>query len=301
MFNFYILILLVINLCIAAGYFLWKCFVKKDIRKGVIVSLFLLLVPVIGVIFIVCTKIVDFLFYWKRNKSIDTSDFSFSKERSRMIISDDIDKESDKVPLEEAFMISDSMNRRTAFLEILKNNDSEDYILQIRRAMRNDDSEVVHYAATYITDTIAKYKEDELKLRKICENNSDEEIYLTYLHYCEKMLSSHILSEPDELLYLSLYELYLDRLYTMNKNKVDPCLIIRILDLYKIYKKDDLRVKWITRMRDYIDQDINAAKEVLKYYFEIHDNEQFFTTLEYIKQSPLELDAELIEWIRMFK
>lgn len=300
MLKIYILILLVVNFCIAAGYLLWMCLKEKDGRKGFMVSLFFIMVPVVGIIFIACTKIIDVLFYWKRDKHLDTSEFSFSKERSRMIISDDVDKESDKVPIEEAFMLSDSLNRRNAFLEILKNDDSEDYIPRIRNAMRHDDSEVVHYAATYITDTIAKYKEDELKLRKLCEKQEDPELYLNYLHYCAKVLSSRVLSEPDEKRYLQYYEKYLERLFFRYQEDVDPILIAQIIALYKVFGENELREKWANRMEVYMEHDIIAAKEILKYYFEIQDNEKFHKTIERIKESPLELDAELLDWVRMF-
>lgn len=289
-----------INFCIAVSYLLWMCLVKKDSRKGFIVSSFFLMVPVVGVLFIVCTNILDSILYWKRAKDIDTSDFSFSKERSRMIISDDIDKASDKVPLEEAFILSDSFNRRNTFLEILKDDDSEDYLSGIQNAMKCDDSEVVHYAATYITDTIAKYKEDELKLRKLCEKNEDPELYLSYLHYCVKILSKKILSEPDEKRYLGYYENYLERLFIENQESVDPILIAQIITLYKAFGENELQGKWVNRMEVYMDHDIIAAKEMLKYYYKTHDSQKFYKTIERIKESPLELDAELLDWVRMF-
>lgn len=75
-----------------------------------------------------------------------------------MIIGEDIEKEVDRVPIEEALMISDTMNRRQLFLEVLKRPDVEDYMGGIRSAMAQEDSEVVHYAASYITDTIANIK-----------------------------------------------------------------------------------------------------------------------------------------------
>ena len=58
--------------------------------------------------------------------------------------------------------------------------------------------------------------------------------------------------------------------------------------------------KWVKRAEEIMEQDLAAAKEVLKYYFKIKNENGFREAVRLIKESPLVLDSELLEWIRFY-
>ena len=58
--------------------------------------------------------------------------------------------------------------------------------------------------------------------------------------------------------------------------------------------------KWVKRAEDMMEQDLAAAKEVLKYYFKIKNKYGFREAVRRIKESSLNLDSELLEWIRFY-
>lgn len=140
--------------------------------------------------------------------------------------------------------------------------------LAIQNAMGQEDSEVVHYAASYITDVIAKYKESEKRLREICEENKDADTVLIYLQFSDKMLHKNIFSEPEQRMYLNMFEGYMQELYEMDSSKVDGELIRDLIELHREYIKntDGLEI-WIDRAEEKVYMDLAAAKEVLKFYF----------------------------------
>ena len=59
-------------------------------------------------------------------------------------------------------------------------------------------------------------------------------------------------------------------------------------------------MKWIYRAETILEEDVAAAKEVLKHYYESKDAEHFQACVDRIKKSTLLLDSELVEWIRFF-
>lgn len=217
-----------------------------------------------------------------------------------MIIDDDIEKEIDCVPIEEALRISDAENRRRTFLEALKRPDAEDYMKGIHRVMGQEDYEIVHYAASYITDSIARFKTDEGKLRSLSENAENPETIMLYVRYCMNFLEKKVLGDFEQNMYLIMLEKHMERLYTLEPQKVNGEMISELLEIMKGFPMEENEEKWMNRGKALAETDLAAAKEVLKYYFEKENKEKFEETLEQIKESALVLDSEILEWIRFY-
>lgn len=296
-----LLIMYLLNICLTAIYFLYKSVIKKNVKKALLLSVFMLVVPFVGMAFLIVSEMIYIVLYKGRDRVLSMEELSFSQKRTRMIISNDIKKEVDVVPIEEALRISDTMDKRQMFLEVLKRPDVEDYMEGILDAVNHEDAEVVHYAAAYITDTIAKYKEDERKLRKLCEENCSLDILLTYLHFSKDMLDKHVFSEPEQKMYMDLFEYHLELLCDLFPEKLEGHLISKAISYQEENgNKKDIISKWIHRAEGIMEQDVTAAKEVLKYYFEKKEQQLFKLCMDRLKKSPLILDSELIEWVRFF-
>ena len=294
-------ICLIINICLVVLFFLYKGIIRKQRKKAFLLSVFMLLVPIVGIVFLVVSEIVYFILYKRRDKAFSSEELSFSQERTRMIIGNDIEKESDTVPIEEALRVSDTMVKRQAFLDVLKRPDVEDYMSSIQEAVSHEDTEVVHYAASYITDMIAKYKDNERKLRTLCTKDDSEEVLLTYLHFTMDMLDKELFSTPEQIMYIHLFETHLEKLYQLHPVSVDGHFISKVVHFLNETGTDAGNIiKWVYRAESMVEQDITAAKEVLKYYYSKGDKERFNACVDKIKQSSLLLDSELLEWIRFF-
>ena len=113
-------ICMIINICLVILFFLYKGIIRKQGKKAFLLSVFMLLVPVVGIVFLLVSEIVYFILYKRRDKAFSSEELSFSQERTRMIIGNDVEKESDTVPIEEALRVSDTMVKRHAFLDVLK-------------------------------------------------------------------------------------------------------------------------------------------------------------------------------------
>ena len=289
-----------LNICLAAIYFFYRGVIKKEYRKAFLMFLFMALVPVVGILYMVVSEGINELIFRKRDGLFKEDELSFNKKRTRMIIDDDIEKEIDCVPIEEALRLSDAENRRRTFLEALKRPDAEDYMKGIHRVMGQEDYEIVHYAASYITDSIARFKTDEGKLRSLSENAENPETIMLYVRYCMNFLEKKVLGDFEQNMYLIMLEKHMERLYTLEPQKVNGEMISELLEIMKGFPMEENEEKWMNRGKALAETDLAAAKEVLKYYFEKENKEKFEETLEQIKESALVLDSEILEWIRFY-
>ncbi|KSV59475.1 hypothetical protein [Acetivibrio ethanolgignens] len=295
-----LILILIINTLLALLHFLYQGILKGNYRKGAFIGLFILFVPGVGAVFLAGAQMLNFLFFHGNETELNEDELGFCKKKGRTIISDDIEKAENIVPIDEALRISDSIDKRQAFLEVLKRDDAENYMAKIQEAMKQKDTEVVHYAASYISDTIVKYKESERNLRLLCDKEEDPEILLRYLRLCADILQKNIFSGTERQMYVGNFEKYMELLYQLNPGEIDGIKISQMISLEKEGKNNIAVERWVSRAEQIMEKDIDAAKEVLKYYFYTKDTQNFEKAMDIIKSSELELDSELIGWIRFY-
>ncbi len=117
----------------------------------------------------------------------------FSRISQSVVIDDDEMKDS-IVPLEEALVVNDTATKRALIMDVLYSNPG-DYVPQLFYAKSNGDTEVVHYAATALTEI---QKDFDLKLKDIImrkqQNPDDQELNKEHISLLEKYISSMLLS-----------------------------------------------------------------------------------------------------------
>lgn len=105
-------------------------------------------------------------------------------EIHRSILMDEDPVEDRIVPLEEALLINEPSARRELMMEIMYANPS-DYVEQLKEASLNDDTEVVHYAVTALSELQKEYdlqfQELEWEMRKHPEDTELENRYISLL------------------------------------------------------------------------------------------------------------------------
>lgn len=113
---------------------------------------------------------------------------------NRSIVVDEDELKEKIVPLEEALVVNDTATRRALIIDVLYSNPS-DYISQLYDAKSNGDTEVVHYAATALTEI---QKEFDLQFQDIMERKlkdpENKEIDTEYQMVLENYISSGLLT-----------------------------------------------------------------------------------------------------------
>ena len=155
-YNLLIFILLV-NTIVTFVYLLWKM-MKKEYRKGLMMSCFMFLVPIAGPLYLALSSLIYEGYFKNKKEVVNIEELSFSKKKIEHLEKENIESALNKVPIQEALQVSDAKNTRRLLLNVLK-EDTEDYIQVINQATANKDSEVSHYAATALSDIINKFKQ----------------------------------------------------------------------------------------------------------------------------------------------
>ncbi|MBP3803454.1 MAG: hypothetical protein J6I76_06055 [Oribacterium sp.] len=169
---------------------------------------------------------------------------------TKSIVMDEDDVREKVVPLEEALVINDTATRRELLIDVLY-SDPEGYVPQLFNAKQNGDTEVVHYAATALTEIMKKF---DLEFQDIMKRKSaaplDEELDVEYRKLLERYISSGLLEGDGLKNQLKKYSGLLKK--ELSKNSVRGKWTL-------INKKADADLK--LHDQDALDEDIKYMKE----------------------------------------
>lgn len=156
-------------------------------------ALVIILFPIGGLLIV--------LFFFFTKNLINEKDFYLDidnvEEKANFTFLSDIDiqKESDIIALEDSLEVGDICYRRKTVLDILKRDD-DNYSDFLYKAIKNEDSETTHYAATSILETKRKL---DFKLREAekeyMANPTNDGIILEYINLLTKKLKDPYLDE----------------------------------------------------------------------------------------------------------
>lgn len=291
--------IVLVNALVALVYLGWSLF-KKDYKKSAMMTLFILLAPVVGPLYLGLSALLYQVYFKNRTAILSMEDLSFRKEKVKWIEKEDLKSAANKVPIEEALLVSDVHSTRRLILNVLK-DDTEEYVRSIKQATANADSEVSHYAATAITDIMNTFKQEEKKLRQRYEANpTNERIVEQYWLHLHKFLENGVLPRVEQERYFEILEqltLYLeDEIGWIVTGEKYYKLTLMSLDMGKL----DQAQMWVEKALTRQQQDLHSYKAGLKYYYESHNVEQYKKLLEELKASTIRFDHETLELIRFY-
>lgn len=294
-----VLIIILLNTLIAIGYMIIMGR-KKQLKKGVLVGSIMIVAPVYGILLVLLSYLFFLILKQTKAAYINPEELSFSKEKIKSILSDDLQRGINTVPIEEALLESDQESTRQVLLDVLK-SDYESSISILQKAIENNDSEVSHYASTAISDVLSRFKRNQKEIdEQYRKYSDDEEILTNYRKYVFKYLSYQIFPEVECKRYLSLYEEIMQQNYELFPEKLEAkdfedwiCLLV------KYDKKGDAK-RWLNTMeKEYPDQ-LATYKAELEFNFH-YDRKRFKEVLRKIKSSQVMLDEKTIEIVRFFQ
>ena len=297
------LIVVIINCLIAAVYLLWYLVFKRDQdnRKQYIMhTVIMVLCPVIGPLFFLC----GFLkYHFLRFGDRDLSDVEFSKSRHNPRLKADEERERNIVPVEEAILISDKEKKRKNMLNVLL-GETDEALSSIAMALNSDDSEVAHYAASFLQSKLDVFRENVRRAMQIIqEKESREESctedILALIRYMEQLLKQKVLTQLEQTDYVGQMEGLCQKVYDMAKDQIDPICYSGICRLLIDLKAYDRAEVWGERFAVQYPDQLQAYKLRMRLYFEMEEKDKFFETLDQLKSSNVVIDNQTLKLIRM--
>lgn len=295
-----VIYILLINLFISIIYLVFR-FLKKDYKRGLMMTVFIIIAPGVGPLYLIISWLLYEVYFKNRKGILNIEELSFRQDRVEVIVKDNIQTALDKVPVEEALIVSNTQSTRKLLLNILKEDTSE-YINSIYSATDNKDSEVAHYAAAAITDIMDKFKEKEKVLKEAYHNNDkNPEIAQVYWKYINEFLNTKILPRVEQERYLDILEKLTIKLEkdipTIINGEIYYKIVSMSIDLERMKKAE----VWVNRALDKRGDDLESYKAALKFYYSNGNMDKFLKLLKYIMKSNIKLDNETLEIIRFYK
>ncbi len=312
--EFIFLIVLIINLLVAVAYYLWNAVFavsskslinKKKMTDGLyenrrtyfIRFVIMLLCPVVGPLFFLLSHLLYLVFFWSQ---VDLEDVIFSKERVRIQLKADEERERNVVPLEEAISINDKKSLRTAMLNMLK-GDIKDSLASIALALNVEDSESSHYASSVLSDQLNDFRMTAQKLYLEAQaDDSGTEYEKMMIDYMDGVLRQKVFSEIEQKRFVHMMEEAAEGIHEKEASGLTPQryegVALRLLEI-KDYEKCE---KWCLRMAEQYPDELPSYTCKLKLYFTTRNKNAFFETFNALKKSDVVIDNETLELIRLF-
>ena len=298
-------ILLILNALAAVIYLIWYLVFKKDKdnRKQYLMNMFIMLLcPVVGILYF----FLAFLkFHFIKLGERDLSDVEFSKKHQTSRVKADEERERNIVAVGEAILVSDQEQKRANMLNVLL-GDTEEALSAIALALNSDDSEVAHYAASFLQSKMDAFREKVSRMQKIIEegNMDDEECQdhiLELIRYMNHMLKQKVFMQVEQVDYVDQMEQLCEKLFQNARSKISPeCyewILSRIMDLGE-YERAEV---WGYRFSEQYPDVLSAFTLRLKLYFETNQKEKFFEVMGQLRASDVLIDNRTLEMIRMIQ
>lgn len=155
------LLVLIVNFFIVLAYWI-ICHFRRGENKGSyrLRCVIMLSAPVLGILFFFFGWLYARVFF---HRPVDLSNVIFSKDRVKIHLKADEEKEKNMVPLEEAIAVTEKSETRVLVMDIVRRDISQS-LNTILLALNSDDSEVSHYAASILQDALGTFRDGAAKL-----------------------------------------------------------------------------------------------------------------------------------------
>ena len=275
-------------------------------KKVAMRSLIMLYAPGIGpLLFFISYLFYRLLFYRK----VDLSDVVFSKEKSKELVRINEEKERDFVPVEEAIEVADKGELRELVLNMAQGDYSES-LSAINMALNAEDTETSHYAASILQDAINDFRmlvrKENARINDIDEEDESKREQLIFdikklFVYMNKVLEQRILSKLEQNGYTDILDKLLEKYYRLAgasiTSEMYEAMALRLIET----EKYDRARSWCERALWRYPNTLASYTTLIKLYFSCGDRENFFKTMQELKESNIVIDRETLELIRAFQ
>ena len=301
------IIFLIVNLIVSLLYLLFGMIFNRTSRKKVARRrLSMLYAPGIGpLLFFISYLFYRLLFYRK----VDLSDVVFSKEKSKELVRINEEKERDFVPVEEAIEVADKGELRELVLNMAQGDYSES-LSAINMALNAEDTETSHYAASILQDAINDFRmlvrKENARINDIDEEDESKREQLIFdikklFVYMNKVLEQRILSKLEQNGYTDILDKLLEKYYRLAgasiTSEMYEAMALRLIET----EKYDRARSWCERALWRYPNTLASYTTLIKLYFSCGDRENFFKTMQELKESNIVIDRETLELIRAFQ
>lgn len=284
---------ILINTVVALFYFLFQFSKKRE--KAMCLAILYLLVPVLGFLIVVLSKIVCRL----SRDDFDKSSLMVRRTVENFDSKPDIKRELDIVSINESLAVSTQEDKRALVLNVLK-KDIELYSKSAHVALDDEDSEVTHYAASAIMEVQRKLILRLQEIESVCQKNpNDTDSKKIFAECLFNYISSDMLSKKDRMINIYKYLKTVEQLYQLDKNLVTNEDIVRQIEFFMELGNFYEAEKWAHIALDGFESEITYLT-TLKMYYSLSNKKAFYEVIGKMKASNISFTNKGVETIRFW-
>lgn len=299
------LVILILNAMMTAGYLIWQLIVKKDTGRGqqyVMHAVVMVICPVVGVLYFF---FVYLKYHFVKLGERDLSDVEFSKKRYSPKVKADEERERNIVSIGESILVSDPEKKRENMLNVLL-GDTKESLSAIALALNSDDSEVAHYAASFLQNKMDSFRENVRKMQQeIDESDLEEEQcqkkMLELLSYMNHTLKQKVFGQVEQADYVKQMENLCEKLFQSGGDRITQECYEWILERLMELREYDRAELWGKRFSEQYPDQLSSYTLRMKLYFETSRKDKFFEVLDQLQASSVIVDNHTLELIRMIQ
>jgi len=294
-----IITLIVLNFMAAAAYYIFWVIIKLNKDKSLVMrTVVIALCPVVGIVFI------GLSFLWYKvfmSAPVNLEDVIFGKDHPKFETKAEEDKEKNMIPLEEAIAITEKQDLRTLMMNVVS-SDIKNSLSSITLALNSEDTETAHYAASVLQDALNDFRTMvDKEYKDILEDAPDKYERCSHLiDYMDQVLSQKVFIEMEQRSYVGIMEAVGEILYMGEPDGITSvqfeAISLRLLGIEDFEKCE----KWCERARIHCPSALSSYTCQLKLFFSMNRRDAFFRVIDELKASPIVIDRETLELIRVF-
>ena len=306
------LILLQVNLIVVVLYLLTTLVLrlfwgKERSRSCLLRAGIMLLCPLVGMMFLMFGWVFYRVLYWR---GVQLADVLFSKERIKPQMPVEEQRESNLAPVEEAVAVMDQNNLRDMMLNVVRGNVRAS-ASAISMALKSNDSEVSHYAATALQSLLNEFRTSvqrnyERIIEEQAKNAPEEnaarvELEVKTVELMTEFLKYRLLTEGEHKRYVALLDELCERLLMDAPERLTVSHYEAVsMQLLEVKEYETCR-KWCLRAYAAYSEKLEPYACQLKLYFMSGEREKFFRILRELRSSDIAVDKETLELMRVFQ
>ena len=294
-----IITLLVLNFIGALIYYFVNTLGSAAKERSVLIkAVVIVFCPVVGLIF------VGLSYLWYKvfmSEPVDLEDVIFGKDHPKFETKAEEDKESNMIPLEEAIAITEKQDLRSLMMSVVS-SDIKNSLASITLALNSEDTETAHYAASVLQDALNDFRTKvDIEYKDILEDVPDKfDRCRDLIDYMDQVLSQKVFIEMEQRNYVGIMDAVGEILYLGEPDSILPtqfeAISMRLLGIEDFEKCE----KWCERARMHCPSALSSYTCQLKLFFNQGRKDDFFRCIEELKSSPVVIDKETLELIRVF-
>lgn len=287
--------LLIINLLLVIFY-IQTNFKNK---QKLLVSLFFIFLPIIGfVIYLVAKLVIKII----SSKLYDRLSLVHRYKFDGEVLTPDINKELNIIPISDAMVISNNVEKRKLLLEQLKKDIYNNY-KNILIASNDSDSETAHYVASAKMEVYNKLNN---KLQSVMESYEKEPSKLSNIYdvliALIDIIDSKLLSVNESNMYKTKYCNIVENEFMSDDIEIDEKKLScfdKFIEYLVHLEEYDLVIPAFSKIPEEYKNE-NMYIQVLKMYYNKNEKDNFKMTLDTLCNSSLALSNEGVEIIRFW-